>query len=327
MTGIARIIAAVALAASTMLGNASAAAQGYPSKPIKVVLGFAAGGPLDTATRIVAQDMSTILGQPVVIENKPGASGQIATDFVAHAPADGYTLLSTASTFVVNPILMAKVQSDPIKDFAPVAHFASLPTILVVAADSKPHSVQDIVDEAKADPGSVSFASAGTGGPAHLAGELLASMTGTKMTHIPFKGAAPALAEVMSGRVTFTFYTMSGLKQQVEAGRVRPLAITAPKRHPDFPNVPTMTEAGFPGFEQVGAWFAFVAPAGTPAPIIARLNDAINKSLAKTETRQRINAFGAVPTGGTPEQLKAFLDSDLARWTKVIRAAGIKVAQ
>jgi tripartite-type tricarboxylate transporter receptor subunit TctC len=327
MKEIVKALVAVALTASALMGASTAGAQGFPNKPIKVMVGFAAGGPLDTATRFIAQDMSTILGQPVVIENRAGASGQIATDLVAHAAPDGYTLLATASTFVVNPILMTKVQSDPIKDFAPVAHFASLPTILVVAADSKANSVQDIVQQAKADPGAVSFASAGNGGPAHLAGELLASMTGTKMTHIPFKGAAPAIAEVMSGRVSFTFYTMSGLKQLVESGKVKPLAITAPKRHPDFPNVPTMTEAGYPGFEAVGAWFAFVAPAGTPAPVIAQLNDAINKSLARPDTRQRINTFGAVPTGGTPDELKHFLDADLERWTKVIRAAGIKASE
>ena len=307
-----------------LLGGSGAAAQTYPVKPVKVIVGFAPGGPLDTATRIVAQDLSGILGQQFVVENRSGASGQIATDAVAHSAPDGYTLLSTASTFVVNPILMAKVDSDPIKDFAPVAHFGALPTILIVGVDSKASSVQDLVNMAKADPGGVSFASAGSGGPAHLAGELLASMTGTKMTHVPFRGAAPALTEVIAGRVNFTFYTMAGLKEQLEAKRVRALAITAPKRHPDFAGVPTMTEAGFPGFEEVGAWFGIVAPAGTPAPIIARLNDAIQKSLAKPETRERFSGLGVIPTGGTSESFKSFLESDLARWTKVIRAAGIK---
>jgi tripartite-type tricarboxylate transporter receptor subunit TctC len=306
-------------------GNASiAAAQTFPDHPIRLVLGFAAGGPLDTATRIVAQDMAQTLGQPIVVENKAGASGQIATDYVAHAPADGYTLLSTASTFVVNPVLLPKVNSDPIKDFTPVAHFASLPTILIVPPDSKANSVRDLVNMAKAEPGSVTFGSAGTGGPAHLAGELLASTTGTKMTHVPFKGAAPALLEVMAGRVSFTFYTMSGLKEQVEAKKVKPLAITAPKRHPDFPNVPTMTEAGFPGFDEVGAWFGIVAPAGTPAPVIARLNDAVNKALAKADVKEKINKLGAVTTGGTPDAFKSFLEKDFVRWSTLIKAAGIK---
>jgi len=321
-------IAGVAAIAALFISAADhAAAQAYPSKPIKVVVGFAAGGPLDTATRILAQDMSTVLGTPVVVENKAGASGQIATDSVAHAPADGYTLLSTASTFVVNPILMEKVASDPAKDFAPVAHFASLPTILIVPAGSKADSVRDLVEMAKASPGSVTFASAGNGGPAHLSGELFASMTGTKMTHVPFRGAGPALTEVIAGRVSFTFYTMSGLKAQLAEKRVKALAITAPTRHPDFPSVPTMTEAGFPGFEEVGAWFGIVAPAGTPAPVIARLNETIQKSLAKPETRERINVLGAIPTGGSPEAFKAFLDKDLARWTRVIKTAGIKAAE
>jgi tripartite-type tricarboxylate transporter receptor subunit TctC len=324
-------IIAIALTALAIAGASggwsSAFAQSYPSRPIKMVVGFASGGPLDTATRIIAQDLSSTLGQPVVVENRAGASGQIATDTVARAAPDGYTLLSTASTFIVNPILMTKVSSDPIKDFVAVAHFASLPTILIVPPDSKANSVRDLVNMAKADPGAVTFGSAGNGGPAHLAGELLASTTGTKMTHIPFKGAAPALLEVMAGRISFSFYTMSGLKDQLDAKKVKALAITAPRRHPDFPDVPTMTEAGFPGFDEVGAWFGIVAPAGTPAPVVARLNDAINKALAKPQTKDRINGLGAIPTGGPPEAFKAFLEKDLVRWSKVIKAAGIKASE
>lgn len=302
-------------------------AQAFPNKAIKIVLGFAAGGPLDVTTRFVAQDMSVALGQPVVVENKAGASGQIATDTVAQAAPDGYTLLSTASTFVVNPILMQKTSPDPIKDFVPVSHVAVLPTILVVPPDSKANSVRDLINMAKAGPGVVSFASAGNGGPAHLAGELLANMTGTTMTHVPFKGASPALVEIMAGRISFTFYTMSGLKDQLAQKRVKALAITAAKRHPDFPNVPTMTEAGFPGFDEVGAWFGIVAPAGTPPAVVARLNDAINKSLAKAETKEKINGLGAIPTGGSANEFKIFIEKDSARWARLIKAAGIKATE
>ena len=298
-------------------------AQTYPNRPIKLLIGFAAGGPLDTYTRVLAQDLSASLGQPVVVENRPGASGQLATDAVAQAEPDGYTLLSTASTFIVNPILLNKPKPDPLKDFVAVSHTAVLPTVLVVGQDSTANSVQDLVKLARS--AHVTYASAGTGGPAHLAGALLAHSTNTQMTHIPFKGAAPAIAEVMSGRVSYTFYTMSGLKEYVAAKRVKPLAITATQRHPDFPTVPTMTEAGVPGFESVGAWFGIVAPAGTPAAVVARLNSAIDRSLAKPEVRDRLVGMSMVPVGGPPAAFKSFLEQDQVRWSALIKAADIKV--
>ena len=294
----------------------------YPTRPIKLLIGFAAGGPLDTYTRILAQDMSSALGQSVVVENRPGASGQIATDAVAQAEPDGYTLLSTASTFIVNPILLNKPKPDPLKDFVAVSHTAVLPTVLVVPQDSPVNSLQDLIKLARTS--NVSYASAGTGGPAHLAGALLAHSTSTTMTHIPFRGAAPGLAEVMAGRISFTFYTMSGLKEYVAAKRVKPIAITAATRHPDFPNVPTMTEAGIKGFDDVGAWFGIVAPAGTPAAIVTRLNSVIDKSLAKPEVRERLVGLGMVPVGGLPSVFKTFLEQDSVRWTALIKTADIK---
>ena len=311
----------IALAVAS-IGSTSAWSQAYPTRPIKLLIGFAAGGPLDVYTRVLAQDMSIALGQPVVVENRAGASGQIATDAVAQAEPDGYTLLSTASTFIVNPILLNKPKPDPLKDFVAVSHTAVLPTVVVVAQDSPANSVQDIVKMAKTS--HVSYASAGTGGPAHLAGALLAHNTGTQMTHIPFKGAAPAIAEVMSGRVTYTFYTMSGLKEFVAGKRVKALAITASKRHPDFPTVPTMTEAGVPGFDNVGAWFGIVAPTGTPPTVVARLNAVIDQSLAKPEVREKLVGMSMVPVGGPPAAFKTFLEQDSVRWTALIKAADIK---
>lgn len=310
------------LTALACLPGLPAGAQTYPTRPIKLLVGFAAGGPLDTYTRVVAQDLSVALGQAVVVENRAGASGQIATDAVAQAEPDGYTLLSTASTFIVNPILTNKPKPDPLKDFVPVSHTAVLPTVLVVAQDSPANSVQDIVKLARSS--HVTYASAGNGGPAHLAGALLAHSSGTQMTHIPFRGAAPAIAEVMSGRVTYTFYTMSGLKEFVAGKRVKPLAITATVRHPDFPNVPTMTEAGISGFDNVGAWFGIVAPAGTPAAIVARLNSAIDRSLAKPDVREKLVGMSMVPVGGSSTAFKTFLEQDSVRWTALIKAADIK---
>jgi tripartite-type tricarboxylate transporter receptor subunit TctC len=314
---------ALSIAALACMLAPLAQAQTYPTRPIKLLIGFAAGGPLDTYTRVLAQDLSAALGQPVVVENRPGASGQIATDAVAQAEPDGYTLLSTASTFIVNPILMNKPKPDPLKDFVAVSHTAVLPTVLVVGQESVANSVQDLVKLARGS--HVTYASAGTGGPAHLAGALLAHSTGTQMTHVPFKGAAPAIAEVMSGRVSYTFYTMSGLKEYVAAKRVKPLAITATQRHPDFPTVPTMTEAGIAGFDNVGAWFGIVAPAGTPAAVVARLNSAIDRSLAKPEVRDRLVGLSMVPVGGPPAAFKAFLEQDQVRWSALIKAADIKV--
>ena len=311
----------IALAISC-IASTGAWSQAYPAKPIKLLVGFAAGGPLDTYTRVLAQDLSIALGQQVVVENRAGASGQIATDAVAQAEPDGYTLLSTASTFIVNPILMNRPKPDPLKDFVAVSHTAVLPTVLVVAQDSPANSIQDIVKMARTS--HVTYASAGNGGPAHLAGALLAHTTGTEMTHIPFRGAAPAIAEVMSGRVTYTFYTMAGLKEFVAAKRVKPLAITAAKRHPDFPNVPTMTEAGISGFDNVGAWFGIVAPAGTPPAVVARLNTAIDQSLARPEVRERLVGLGMVPVGGPASAFKTFLEQDSVRWTALIKAADIK---
>lgn len=310
-------------AAGTLaLASGLAPAEDFPRKPIKLLVGFAPGGPLDVFTRVLAQEMGNALGQPVLVENRSGASGQIATDAVAQAEPDGYTLLSTASTFIVNPALTGRKQPDPLRDFVAVSHTAVLPTVLVTAPELPVQSVQDLVRLARTRP--LSYSSAGNGGPGHLAGALLAHSTGTTMTHVPFRGAAPALAEVMAGRIDFTFYTMAGLKEQVAARRVRALAITAVGRHPDFPDVPTMTEAGVPGFDQVGAWFGIVAPARTPAPVVDRLNKAIDQALAKPETRERVTRLGVVPVGGSSEAFRKFLVSDSVRWTALIKAADIK---
>jgi tripartite-type tricarboxylate transporter receptor subunit TctC len=300
----------------------SAAAQEFPNRPIKLLVGFAAGGPLDVFTRVLAQELAGVIGQPVVVENRSGASGQLATDAVAKAEPDGYTLLSTASTFIVNPILSGRNSPDPQKDFAPVAHTAVLPTILVTAPDLPVQSLQDLVKLARTRP--MTYSSAGNGGPAHLAGALLGQTTGTQMTHVPYRGAAPGLADVMASRIDFTFYTMSGLKELVTAKRVKPLAITSARRHPDFPDVPTMSEAGIAGFDHVGAWFGVVAPAATPAAVVSRLNRAIDQVLNKPETRERIAKMGMIPVGGSSESFKQFLASDSQRWTELIRAANIK---
>jgi tripartite-type tricarboxylate transporter receptor subunit TctC len=304
----------------------SANAQNYPTKPIKLIVGFAAGGPTDVIARIVAQDMTTKLGQGVVVENKTGANALIATQEVKRAAHDGYTILMTTLSHNVNAILMAdKNPYDPIKDFAPVTLVCYLPLVMVAKSDSPFNTPQDVVKAAKAKPNEVSYASAGNGGSAHLAGALVEALSGTKMTHVPFRGNAPALTEVMAGRVSFMFYPMVGIADQVAQKRLKALAVSTEKRHPDYPGAPTMAESGFPGFEQYTQGLGIVAPAGTPAPVINKLNETIRASLAKTETKEKLKGLGAITEGGsTPEEFRKWLQGDAERWARVIKAAGVK---
>lgn len=312
-------------AASASLSAAAAFAQEYPTRPIRMMVGFAPGGPTDVIARVMAQDMTASLKQSVLVENRAGANSMIGTEAVAKAPPDGYTLLVSTLAHNVNPILAPdKVKYHPVKDFAAISLAAVLPMIAVTAYDSPIHSIQDIVARAKASPGSITYGSAGNGGSAHLAGALLATRSGTDMTHVPFKGNAPALTEVMAGRVSFMFYPMIGIPDQVAAKRLRPLGVSTPTRHPDFPTVPTMAEVGYPGFEEYSPGVGYLAPAGTPAPIINKLADAMRASLARPETRERMRALGANSVGSTPGEFATWLQQDYERWERVIKAAGVK---
>lgn len=301
-------------------------AQTYPNKPVKLLVGFAAGGPTDVIARILAQDMTQTLGQTVFVENKAGATSMIATQDVKRAPADGYTLYMTTLTHSVNAVLHAdKKPYDPIADFTPVALVCHLPLVMVAKGDSPFNTAADVVKAAKAKPGEVSYGSSGNGGSAHLAGALVEALTGTQMLHVPFKGNAPALTEVMAGRVSFMFYPMVGIAEHVAAKRLKVLGVSTEKRHPDYPSVPTMSESGFPGFEQYTQGLGIVGPAGLPAPVVNRLNEAIRASLAKAETKEKMGKLGAITEGGsTPAEFRAFLVKDLERWEKVIKAANVK---
>lgn len=301
-------------------------AQTYPSKPVKLVVGFAAGGPTDVIARILAQDMSTMLGQTVLVENKTGANAMIATQDVKRAAPDGYTLLMTTLSHNVNAILLAdKKPYDPIQDFTTISLVSFLPLVMVTKGDAPFNSAADVVKAAKAKPGEVSYASAGNGGSAHLAGALVESLSGTSMTHVPFRGNAPALTEVMAGRVSFMFYPMIGIAEHVAQKRLKVLAASTEKRHPDYPNAPTMAESGFPGFEEYTQGLGVVAPAGTPAPVVSRLNEAVRASLVKPETKEKLKALGAVTEGGsTPTEFRGWLQKDRERWERVIKAAGVK---
>jgi len=313
------------LACIAALAGAAASAQDYPAKPLRLVVGFAAGGPTDVIARVIAQDMAMALGQGVVVENKTGANALIATQEVKRAAPDGYTILMTTLSHNVNAILLAdRKPYDPIKDFAPVSLVSFLPLVMVTRADAPFNSVQDVVQAAKAKPGEVSYASAGNGGSAHLAAALVETLSGTRMTHVPFRGNAPALTEVMAGRVSFMFYPMVGIADQVAQKRLKALAVSTEKRHPDYPAVLTMAESGFPGFEQYTQGLGVVAPANTPAPVIDKLNAAIRASLAKPETKERLKGLGAITQGGSsPAEFRAWLQTDAERWARVIKAAGV----
>jgi tripartite-type tricarboxylate transporter receptor subunit TctC len=307
------------------LASAAACAQAYPSKPVKLLVGFAAGGPTDVIARVLAQDLSVSLGQGVVVENRTGANAMIATQEVRRAPPDGYTILMTTLSHNVNAILLAdRKPYDPVRDFSTVSLVAFLPLVMVTRHESAFGTVQDVVAAAKAKPGEVSYASAGNGGSAHLAAALVESLSGTKMTHVPFRGNAPALTEVSAGRVSFMFYPMIGIVEQIAQKRLKALAVSTEARHPDYPGVPTMAESGFPGFEDYTQGLGIVAPAGTPVPVVDRLNKDIRASLAKPETRDKLKVLGAITDGGsTPAEFRAWLGKDAERWARVIKAAGV----
>ena len=304
----------------------AAAAQTFPTKPVKLVVGFSAGGPTDVIARIIAQDMTASFGQTVLVENKAGAASMIATQEVKRSAPDGYTLYVTTLTHSVNAILHAdKKPYDPIADFTPITLLCHLPLVMVAKGDSPFNTAADVVKAAKAKPGEISYASSGNGGSAHLAGALVEALTGTKMLHVPFKGNAPALTEVMAGRISFMFYPMVGIAEQVSQKRLKVLAVSTEKRHPDYPSVPTMSESGFPGFEEYTQGLGVVGPAGLPAPVVSRLNEAIRASLVKSDTKEKLSKLGAITEGGsTPAEFRSFLAKDLERWERVIKAAGVK---
>jgi tripartite-type tricarboxylate transporter receptor subunit TctC len=312
-------------AAAALCAAAPAGAQDYPTKPVRIVVGFAAGGPTDVIARIVAQDLTTQMGQTFLVENKPGANAMIATEQVARAAPDGYTLLFSSLSLLVNSILLQeKAKYDPFKDFAPISNGALLPMVIVTSPDTGINTLPELVARAKAKPGELTYGTPGHGGSAHLAGAMLENLTDTKMTNVPFKGNAPALAEVMAGRVTFMFYPIIGIANQVQAKKLKVLAVGTKARHPDFPDAPTTAEAGYPALEETAPWVGMLAPAGTPPAIVSKLSEEMRKSLAKPETKERMRALGAITVGDTPAEYAVFLKKDYDRWARVIKAAGVK---
>ena len=298
----------------------------FPDRPVKIVVGFAAGGSTDVAARIIAQQMSQILGQSVVVENRTGASGLLAAEDVVKLPPDGYTLMLASQTVLaVAPRLYRKATIDPIKDFAPVAYCGASPLVLVVNPAFPAHTTADLIAMAKADPGKIIFGTGGVGTTPHIASEMFQYAAGIKMTHVPYHGEAGAINDLVAGQIPAMFANLSATMGQLKGGTVRALAVTSPQRSPLVPDVPTVAET-LPGFA-AETWFGLVAPAATPHDIIAKLNAAAVQSLASDDTKKRYAELGMTNSGAggtTPEELDAYIKSEIAKWAKVIADANIQ---
>ncbi|MCA4904370.1 MAG: tripartite tricarboxylate transporter substrate binding protein [Rhodocyclaceae bacterium] len=296
---------------------------GYPAKPIRMIVPYVPGGPTDILGRSVAQAIGEALGQTVVIDNRPGAAGNVGTVAAARSAPDGYTLNMVAISFAVAPSLDPKVGFDPLRDFAPISLVATVNNMLVVHPSLPVKTVKELIGLARARPGQMTYASGGNGGAQHLAGELFASLAGVKMLHIPYKGSAPGVSALLGGEVMLGFTDTLITLPLVKAGKLRALAVTGPARSPLVPDVPTMAEAGIANYA-VNVWFGLLAPAGTPAEIVSRLGAEVGRHVRSAEMRERLTALGAEPVGNTPEQFAAFLKAEIARWAEVVRTARIR---
>lgn len=302
----------------------SALAQTWPSKPIRIVIAQAPGSATDVISRVVGNQLAEALGQPIVIDTRPGAGGVLGTEVAARSAPDGYTLfMANNSTHGSNPAVYAKLPYDAVRDFAPISFVASVPYVMVVDPKLPVKTVQEFIAYAKARPGKLNYASAGNGSTHHFCGELLKSMTGIDIQHIPYKGSGPGIAALLGGEVSMMFANVADIGSQIKAGKVRALAVTARRRASLLPEVPTMAEAGLPDFV-ITSWFGLLAPAGTPRPIIARLNAETVKVLGRADVKATLAAQGLEVAPSTPEQFAAHIKSEIARFTQIARAAGIK---
>src|SRR5262252_2428109 len=315
------------LAAGCAVAAGAAAAQDakWPQKPITYIVPFPPGGTTDILARAIAVKLGPALGTTIVVENKPGAGGNIGSDFVAKAKPDGYTILGgTISSHAINPSVYPNMPYDAVKSFEPVILIGSSPLVLCAGANTPYKTLKDVIDAAKAKPGTITFASPGNGTSPHLAGELLKTTAQIDLTHVPYKGSGPALADVIGGTVPLMFDTMLVVGAQVKAGKLRPLAVASPQRIASLPNVPTIAEAGLPGFVVV-SWQAIFAPAKTPKPIVQRLNTEIAKVIKMPDVQAKLDELGVDPAAGPPEQLAEFQKAEIAKWAKVVKAANVKV--
>lgn len=301
-----------------------ARAQEFPARPVRIVIGFPAGGPADFFARTLAEPLSKQWGQPVLVDNRAGANGLIAAEFVLRGPSDGHALyLSSAGALVIQQHLQQKMPFETLVDFAPVSHVVSVPELLVAHPALPAASVKELVALARRRPGQITFASTSTGSMPHLAGEQLKAAAGIDITHVPFKGAAPAVTDVVAGHVQILFADLPILLPQVKGGKLRPLVLASNRRHPLLPDIPTTAETGMPGV-LADNWYGVMVPVKTPAAIVARLNQSLVKTLQDPAVRTRLADQGAEATGGTPEQFAGFIRTEAARWGQVVKAAGLK---
>ena len=314
----------IGLALAAAVFSMGAYAQAFPTKPIRLVVPFPPGGGTDIVAREASQKVASETGWTFVVENRPGAGGNLGVDTVAKAPADGHTLvIGQTSNLAINPTLFAKMPYDVQKDLAPILLVAKSPLVMVTSSASPHKTLADITSAAKARPGVLNFASPGNGTVSHLASELYQKAAGVKMQHVPYKGAAPAITDVIGGTVELYMSSVPTLIGLIKQGKLRPLAVTSTQRVDDLPSVPTLHELGYTGFEAT-TWFGFMAPAGTPKDVIARLNIEFNKALQRPDLRRKLSDEGLEPAGGTPEQFAAFIKDETRHWGKVIQDAGIK---
>ncbi|MDN8616440.1 tripartite tricarboxylate transporter substrate binding protein [Variovorax ginsengisoli] len=314
---------AASVAAAFLISPVGASAQAFPEKPIRMVLPFPPGGVTDILARALAEKLSPRLGQPVIVDNKPGAGTVLASDYVARAPADGYTLLLAASSLGTAPLLYDKVGYDAIKSFAPITQVASVVHVLVVNQELPIKSVAELVTYAKLHPGKLNYASTGTGTSTHLEGELFKSMSKTYMVHIPYKGSGPALTDVVGGQVGVMIDALGSSGPFIKSGKLRALAVTTAKRSQSVPELPTVSESGLPGYEAM-PWLGLVAPAGTPQPVIDRIYREVVEVLKEPELRERFKGWGLDIIGNTPAEFTSFLRRDIDQWSRVISSAKIK---
>ncbi|WP_084601086.1 tripartite tricarboxylate transporter substrate binding protein [Acidovorax temperans] len=317
---------ACALASATLpAAHAQAPAASWPSKPIRWVVPFPPGGAMDAIARTLGEKAGKTLGQPFVIENKPGAGGNIGADFVAKQPGDGYTLMITSIGMATNKPLYGKLSYDPIKDFAPVSLLAVVPNVLVTnATQPDVKTAKDVIAAARKAPGKLTYASAGNGTSIHLAGEVFTSLAQVDMLHVPYKGSGPAVSDLLGGQVNYMFDSITSARPHIESGKLRALGLTTAKRSKSLPNVPTLAEAGLPGYE-VSPWFAVFMPAATPKDIVAKVNTALLEAMKDPDVVKRFETIGAEPVGSAPEEMAQHLARESERWTKLIQERGIKL--
>jgi tripartite-type tricarboxylate transporter receptor subunit TctC len=312
-----------ATAAALASLSSGASAQSYPSKPIRMVVPFAAGGPTDVYARAVGQELSKLFGQPVIVDNRPGAGGNLGADIVAKSAPDGYTVvLGAVGAFAVNMTLYPKMPYDVLRDFAPVSLIAIVPMVLVVNPAAPVKTPKDLVELAKAKPGQLSYGSAGNGTSIHMSTEMFKSMTGIDMAHVPYKGAAPAMTDLIAGQVQLMFADATSVIPHVKSGKIRAVAATKPVEA--MPEVPTFAQSGYPSYDPT-VWYGVFAPAGTPRDVVLKLNAGIVKALQAREVRERLIGLGAQPTSNTPEEFTEFVRAEIPRWGKVVKASGATV--